>query len=192
MKKQHKYLFVLLFSFLIGALQAQSKPTPKKELEFKPSYHHSSGFSLFVNQYTILPVASYWGRVNLLESSENLSFSASVPASLGLSLGTYGSFFAMDIPLTMEVNIGNQATEDTDFPIGAFIGGGYGFNAILASGGVLRSYGPLTHVGIRATSPFTGRSVGVRVSYLYGIGGIDANGIDYNSDVFGIGAFYSF
>lgn len=191
MRKQHRYLIVLLFSFLICAIHAQTNTKPKKDLEFKPSYHQSSGFSIFLTPYTILPVATYWGRVNFLELNENVSVSASVPLSLGMSLGTYGSFFCIDAPLTIEANLGNQATDDTDFPIGAFIGGGFGFNAILA-GGFLRSYGPLSHVGIRATSPFTGRSVTVRISYLYGVGGVDANGIDYNPNVYGIGAFYNF
>jgi hypothetical protein len=41
------------------------------------------------------------------------------------------------------------------------------------------------------TSPFTGRSVTLRFSYLFGLGGVDSSGFDSNPNIFGIGVFYA-
>jgi hypothetical protein len=188
MKEQHKYIFVLLFSFLFCAAQAQNSNS--SDTTFKPTFHQESGFSVYVSQYAIIPVATYWGRVNFLEPKKDLSFSVSMPVSLGGSFGSFGGFLVLDVPLAVEVNVGNRSTEKSTAPIGAFIGAGGGFNLMLG-GGYVRSFGPLTHMGLRVLSPFNGRSVTLRISYLFGLGGVDANGIDYNPNIFGIGAFYA-
>jgi hypothetical protein len=186
--KQHKYLFVLLFCFLICALQAQNSNS--SDSTFKPTFHQESGFTVYISPYAIIPVATYWGRVNFLEPKKELSVSASMPISLGGSIGTFGGLLVLDVPLTVDVNIGDRATDDAVAPFGAFMGAGGGFNLMLGNG-FIRSFGPLTHAGLRVTSPFTGRSVTLRFSYLLGIGGVDASGFDSNPNIFGIGAFYA-
>jgi hypothetical protein len=187
--KQHKYIFVLLLFFFVAPSWAQSS-TNDEPFKFKPSFHQESGFSVFFNSYSIIPVGTYWGRLNMFEPKKYLSISASCPFSIGGSIGSFGSFLAIDVPLTVDLNIGDRATSKADIPAGAFIGGGGGFN-MLVGGGMLRSYGPLAHAGVRVTSPLSGRSITLRISYLFGLGGIDANGIDFNPNVFGIGAFYA-
>ena len=187
--KQHKYLFVLLFSFLFCASQAQNSASSNKE-KFTSSFHQETGFTLYFSPYAIIPVGTYWGRVNFLEPKDELSVSASMPLSLGGSIGTYGGLLVLDLPLTIDVNIGDRATDDAFAPFGAFVGAGGGFNFMLGNG-YMRSFGPLTHAGLRVTSPFTGRSVTLRFSYLFGLGGVDASGVDYNPNIFGIGVFYA-
>jgi hypothetical protein len=188
--QQHKYIFVLLFTFFFAAIQAQSTTEIKDPFQFKPSFHQESGFSVFINPYAILPVGSYWGRLNLFEPSSHFSISASCPISLGGSIGTYGGMLGLDVPLTLDLNVGNRATDEADFPIGFFMGAGAGYN-LLVGGGYVRSFGPLAHAGLRLTSPLSGRSISLRISYLLGVGGVDVNGNDYNPDVFGLGLFYA-
>lgn len=189
MKKQHRNIFVLLFVLSTCHILAQSA-SDEGPFKFKPSFHQESGFSVFYNTYTVIPVGTYWGRLNLFEPNESLSISASCPFSIGGSIGSYGNFLALDIPVTLDINVGNRATSASNAPVGTFIGLGGGFNMLLG-GGMLRSFGPLTQAGFRVTSPFTGKSVTLKVSCLFGLGGLDANNIDYNPNVYGIGVFYA-
>ncbi len=186
--KQHKYLFVLLFSILFCAVQAQTSNS--SDTTFKPTFHQETGFSVYFSPYAIIPVATYWGRVNFLEPKKELSVSASMPISLGGSIGSYGGLLVLDVPLTIDVNIGDRSTDKAISKAGAFIGAGGGFNLMIGNG-YMRSFGPLTHAGLRVTSPFTGRSVTLRFSYLFGLGGDDVSGVDYNPNIFGIGMFYA-
>ena len=187
--KQHKYHFVLLLSLLVCLSQAQTSAESNK-VSFTSSFHQETGFTLYFSTYAIIPVGTYWGRVNFLEPQDDLSVSASMPLSLGGSIGTYGGLLVLDLPLTVDVNIGDRATDDATAPFGAFVGAGGGFNFMLGNG-YIRSFGPLTHTGLRVTSPFTGRSVTLRFSYLFGLGGVDSSGFDSNPNIFGIGVFYA-
>ncbi|MFZ9848687.1 MAG: hypothetical protein ACO3EE_11115, partial [Flavobacteriales bacterium] len=171
--KQHKYLFVLLFSIFFCAVQAQNSNSA--DTTFKPTFHQESGFTVYLSPYAIIPVATYWGRVNFLEPQKELSVSASIPISLGGRIGTFGGLLVLDVPLTVDVNIGDRSTKKATSKAGAFVGAGGGFNLMLGNGYV-RSFGPLTHAGLRVTSPFTGRSGTLRFSYLLGIGGTDGSG----------------
>ncbi len=192
MEKHCKYFFVVLFAFLLNTVLLAQHSAADSTSKSNINFFNEGGISLFITPNAITPVASYWFRMNVYEPQDHLSVSLSLPLSVGGSIGTYGGYFGLDLPFTADLNIGNRATKKIDFPLGLFVGGGYGINTTLGYGFNL-SYGPLMHAGLRLTSPLSGRNLTFRFSYLYGIGGISPTStIDVNPNVLGVGMFYGF
>ncbi|MCX6182749.1 MAG: hypothetical protein NT150_12565 [Bacteroidetes bacterium] len=179
-----KLVFVGCFISFGSNLCAQEKYSP-----FHYTFFQEGGASIYYSGYALGPSLSYWFRFNFYEFSEFLSLSASCPVSIGGYFSSYsGGYFALDLPATLDFNFGNRANDETEFPVGGFAGVGAAFNAMYGIG-ASRSYGPLVHTGFRTS--VAGRSMTLRFSYLFGLGGMDASTqVDGNPNVIGLGLFY--
>lgn len=185
MKIFRSLFLILCFAWYGNNLRSQDNSS------FRYTYFQSAGGSLYYSGYAFAPSLSYWFRFNYYEFNEFLSLSASLPLSAGGYFSSYsGGFFMVDLPVTADINFGNQANDLTEFPIGGFLGVGGGFNFMYGIG-ASRSYGPLLHAGLRVAPG--GRNMTLRFSYLLGIGGVDSStpSLDNNPNVVGVGIFYS-
>ncbi|MFM7023549.1 MAG: hypothetical protein ACKOXB_11295 [Flavobacteriales bacterium] len=186
--KIFRRLFLLLcFAFAANTMYSQQEDTYSP---FRITHFKEGGFSVYYSGYAIAPTLSYWFRMNFYEYNEFVSVSASAPLSISAYFSSYsGGFLALDLPLTADINFGNRANDETDFPIGGFVGAGGAFNLMYAWG-ASRSYGPLLHTGLRTTAG--GKDLTLRFSYLFGIDGTSDSSpaTDTNPGVWGVGVFY--
>lgn len=157
------------------------------------SFSHSGGLSFYwagqAASYSVL----YSPRLNLLEFGDEATFSIGTHLGGWVSLSSRGSSddaYVLDVPIMAEVNFGQGAYSDTRGSFGGFAGVGYGVSFVGSSnslgGGASENMatGPVANIGIRTL--ISGQAVGLRLSYLYNL---NSNG---DSDVFGLGLFYTF
>lgn len=156
MKRTLKTLLFLscLFVFCCANLQAQL------------SYMHSGGGSLLVVRATEnnitrgigMPALTYNPRLNLAFSPE-FSFSAtSYPSisAVGFFSGDGGNegTIGLDVPVLAQLNFGQHATPESDFPIGGYVAVGWGYTLIAGSSDIFPNYGgssvgPTADVGFK-------------------------------------------
>lgn len=164
-------LFIIIFSISKGGDEIKN--------EF-------SGFSLegftglqFANFPNSINKTSYalgvFPRYNFYAPVDYFSVSVGSPSSIGFELfaGTGGSAigFLGDIPITLDINLGDRAT-DNNYLFGFFAGGGINYNYTYynytnTGSASIHSFGPVIHAGFRWV--YRGRPTGLRISYMNGI-----------------------
>ncbi len=156
-------------------------------------YHQEGGVSLFVSPSAFCPVGTYWARLNVYQLNDEVAFSASAIPSLGGYFNSQtGGYLGVDLPVTIDANIGNRATDDSGSSFGGFAGLGYGFNLMVGNGSS-KSHGVLFQAGIRTEFEFRGvdRRLTLRASYLLGSGEVDPlTDESPNPSVIGVGLLY--
>jgi len=149
---------------------------------FKPTFSHTLGFSFYAanNEYASGGLL-YSPRMNFAMLSDNASVSLGTHLGIGNSLDSdtddsnnsiYN--YSIDVPIVVEYNFGNGATNTTTYRFGGFIGGGYGFHNAQwkkVEGGYLYDKslhirGPVINGGLRFTITRT-IPLGVRVGYMF-------------------------
>jgi hypothetical protein len=166
-------VFSLAFTLLCQHTNAQ---------DYQPSFSHTVGFTLYTaHQYTSFGLL-YSPRLNFAQFSDNATFSLGTHLGLANSLdatsetnnsNTFDNY-SIDVPIVVEYNFGNGASDESLNLFGFFIGGGYGFhnaewkkieNSSLYNRS-LHIRGPVINGGLRFTvgGMFP---LGVRVGYMF-------------------------
>jgi hypothetical protein len=188
MKKQ---IAILILIFCLSNSYGQTKFNPdsgvvnpkSKVLLSKPNFREFSGFSYEVLAGIFIPSSfnliyygfGFYPRYNIIAPKDWISLSIGSPSNVGIDFaaGSFGTLFRymIDIPITMDVNLGARATKNNESLFGAFLGAGlnYDFMHIALNDTKLNinTFGPVMHGGFRWT--MNGRPSGVRFSYLTGI-----------------------
>ena len=158
-------------------------------------YHPDAGLSVFFTEYSTAITLTYWARLNLVEISDEIALSGSAIPSIGGQLNSEeGSYLGVDLPITLDLNIGNRATINSNSAIGFFVGGGFGVNFMGRVNGntssITTSTGPILQGGIRSTCEWFGNKnhLALKFSYLVGLGEVE----EINPSVIGIGLYFGF
>ncbi|WP_375561605.1 hypothetical protein ACE193_03375 [Bernardetia sp. OM2101] len=136
-------------------------------------------------------------RLNFLSFSEIGTLSVGTHIGLGYSSNsTYNSrtgaegqsSFVFDLPVMLELNLGNSSSPDNESDFGGFVGAGYGFsklsnNDLNYGGNSATTSGPVLNAGLSY------RGVGVRFSYL--LSTKDAEPGESSRNVLGLSLLYT-
>jgi hypothetical protein len=179
---------------------------------FSQSFSHGAGLSIFVatasgGSSAVNGGFVYSPRINFIEQ-DNLSVSAGIPFSIGLS-GSYSSSYnsnygsstsntlsvMVDAPLVINLNIGAGSTKETESRFGYFVGGGFGYHYgtynlsdVLNEENVSTRFsatGPVGNAGIRFAVGRGSHNIEVRFQYMKGLN-------DTKPNIFGIGSLFNF
>lgn len=117
---------------------------------------------------------TYFPRINF-ETGANASFSIGIPLSIGAGVASdfnnenTGIYFAYDVPVIADYNLGRGSTAETEKKFGYFLGAGFGYGyvniALDAASQKVNSYGPLVHGGTRFQ--MGGRGGGLTIGLYY-------------------------
>jgi hypothetical protein len=105
---------------------------------------------------------TYFPRYNLQEN-ENSSISIGLPVGIGFGIASNtngddaGMYFAYDLPLVVDYNIGCKSTSENESTFGGYFGAGFGYYKVNSSNSEYSdfkgaSYGPLLRAGVRIGS----------------------------------------
>ncbi len=168
-----KVFITLLFCLLLTG----GKPVHSQD------FMHSLGISgLYSLDQVTRGGVTYSPRFNFITFSDHATI------SLGSHMTAWIDFWnppghTVHLPFLIEGNFGHAATREGEFPFGAFIGGGMGYNNMY--GGELNdAIGPMATLGIR--KGFDSSSWTTRFSFLFNMLG------DPRSSVFAIGISHNF
>lgn len=150
------------------------------------SFSHGLGAEIFSTSNALVPALVYSPRVNFLQLASEATVSAGTHLGLGFNYSSDGgdNYFAYEVPLVAELNLGSGSSPDSDVGFGGFLGLGYGINKI-GSSDIGTAYndasGIYVNAGLRAI--INDQPMGLRVSYLMN------NKVGF-SDVVGFSFFY--
>ena len=168
----------------------------------KPNFKEFSGFSYEILAGFFIPSSiplvyysfGFYPRYNILAPKDWISLSVGSPTNAGFDFaaGSGGSLirYMLDIPLTLDVNLGARATKDNTSIFGAFLGAGLNYNFMHVTfnnyKADVNTFGPVIHGGLRWM--MNGRPSGIRISYLTGLSfdGLPSNRVFAFSFVYGI------
>ena len=198
-----KLLIVIVFLFVLKPMVGQTIFNPDQTTETSKNSTTNSGksdhngkinFKEFAGfSYEILagfsvpsrfPLTFYsfgfYPRYNFITPKDWLSLSIGSPSSFGFDFqaGSNGTLFRylIDVPLSLDLNIGARATSKNESLFGAFLGAGlaYNFMHVYYAGDKLdvNTFGPFMHGGLRWT--MNGRPSGIRISFLQGLASSEA------------------
>ena len=161
-------------------------------------YHHAAGGSIVValSGEAGSPMLNYNARLNIVEMSDDMSFSISATPGVFLSLsvnsrtGGEGGV-GLDLPLTADLNFGAFSTYDYSTSVGAFVSGGAGLTMIAGDYGNIVAYGPLARAGVRANI-LDMYKLTLWSGIMYNVHKQDLEVIDSNPAIFGIGLLWHF
>lgn len=175
-----KKIFLSLVLFSTFLVNAQEESKDKMDIS---EYKGMSLEGLSGIQFTTLPgnynptnyMFGLFPRYNFLAPKDWISLAASSPSQLGLNIvgSSSGSLiqFSADVPVALDLNIGARATGDNESLVGGFVGGGFNYNFTYFTASTIKinshSVGPMVHAGFRWD--LTGRPLGVRVAYMWGL-----------------------
>ncbi len=136
------------------------------------SFSQSAGLSFFSATNATGAAGTYSPRYNLLQISDEMTFSIGTHASLGFSMNSRsGGSLVLDLPAMAELNLGHASSEDSDAGFGGFLGLGFGYNLLAGEGPfggfTNQAYGPVLGGGIRFE--VLQRSYYLRASYLISV-----------------------
>lgn len=172
--KRFLLAFLLLGSIMLNAQNDGSDVGYTKyqswSLEASAGFFIQADNQLFYYSFGVFPRYNFWAP------KDYLSFSVGTPANLGLEFaaanGSSVLLWMVDLPLTLDFNLGARATKFNNSPLGFFAGGGlnYNFMNITLNGEPFNfhTFGPVVHGGFRFK--INGRQSGIRLSYLDGFG----------------------
>jgi hypothetical protein len=128
----------------------------------------------------VLTDLTYFPRINLV-SDNHSSISLGLPVSVGVGFASdytskgKGVYWAFDLPLVVDYNLGCKSTSANKEKFGGYIGTGFGythtnwtFNG--SSSAYVDSYGPLIRGGFRFGFPASEISEGLTVGLFYKLG----------------------
>lgn len=153
------------------------------------TFSHDLGAAFYLSDLASSPAAVYSPRLNFLELNDEATVSLGTHLGLGFNYSSDGNdnYFAYELPLVAEINLGNASSRNSEASFGGFAGLGYGLNKMGNSTNFGGSYndaaGLYVNAGIRGI--VNDQSIGLRVSYLMNT----KVGFD---DVLGITLFYTF
>lgn len=136
---------------------------------------------------------TYFPRYNVLEN-ENSSISIGLPLGIGVGVASStdgddaGIYFAYDLPLVIDYNIGCKSTIENENIFGGYFGIGFGYYKVNISKSQYSdfngaSYGPLFRAGVRIGSyneAWNGHAFTVGVFYKKGLEKDRLNTIGFN------------
>lgn len=172
-----KFLFLLTILFTSKILLSQISFSHSGFVGFYVSGATHSGGYAFI----------YSPRLNFLELGDEKTLSIGTHLGLGFSgtTNTPSGFLGallFDIPLLLELNIGDFANNETRSENGAFIGAGIGYNKMANSESYslpMNSFGPVFNLGFRK------KALTIRFSFLL-------NTIDNGENIFGFALLHNF
>lgn len=167
MKKDFLLFFLILFSGMSSA---------------QVSFSHSAGTHFYLSTSGVIsPMFTYSPRINFFEAEKH-EMTLSFGTHLGIGFSRRDSSISLnyDIPLVAEINLGQGAHYNTQYPIGLFAGIGVGINKIEVFHETNNAFGLYFNCGLR------GNWGGLRFSYIKNFLDIEKGG-----DVFGLGFFYT-
>jgi hypothetical protein len=179
---------------------------------FSQSFSHGAGLSIFVataggGSSAVNGGFMYAPRFNFIEQ-DNLSVSAGIPFSIGLS-GSYSSSYnsnygsstsntlsvMADIPLVINLNMGAGSSKENENRFGYFVGAGFGYHYgtynlsdVLNGENVSTKFsttGPVGNAGIRFAVGRGSHNIEVRFQYMKGLN-------DTKPNIFGVGSLFNF
>lgn len=150
------------------------------------SFSHTLGAAAYSSSNALVPAVVYSPRVNFLQLASEATVSAGTHLGFGFNYSSdqTGNYFAYELPLVAELNLGAGSSPDSDVGFGGFLGLGYGINKIGSPGdgaAYNNASGIYVNAGLRAI--INDQPMGLRVSYLMN------NKVGF-SDVVGISFFY--
>lgn len=136
---------------------------------------------------------SYFPRYNFIEN-ENSSISIGAPIGVGAGVARYsavsdaGFFFAYDLPLVVDYNIGCKSSRDNEQTFGGYLGVGFGYSHMSISGSSYAdfkgsSYGPIFRGGVRIGSTsalWDGHGITIGLFYKKGLEKDPFNSFGFN------------
>lgn len=153
------------------------------------SFSHALGGAFYLSDLASSPALVYSPRLNFVELNDEMTISAGTHLGFGFNYSTDGTdnYFAYELPIVAELNLGNSSSPNSDASFGGFAGLGYALNKMGNSSVFGASYnnaaGLYVNAGLRAL--INDRPIGLRVSYLM-------NSKVGFTDVLGVSLFYSF
>ena len=110
-------------------------------------------------------------RYNFYASQKNYSLSIGFPMGMGFGFASANGLsyynFLLQAPVTVDFNIGTNATKEFTSPVGFYVGGGLNNNFTAVGAGLNRArfytFGPIVHGGFRWM--YRGRVNGFNISY---------------------------
>src|SRR6478735_5250691 len=125
----------------------------------KYSAFGGSSYDFSMSQFSF----AYFPRYNFVEN-DNSSVSVGAPVALGAGIasnsysGDASFYFAYEVPVVLDYNIGLKSTEDNDNGFGGYIGAGFSYYHVGMSESMSAdfngtTYGPLLRGGVRFHIP---------------------------------------
>ncbi len=129
------------------------------------------GLTIYGLETFTYPVGMIQLRYNYKELGKMSS--SSVKLGMGLTFQSINgySFFFLDLPASVDINIGHGSIPSSEFPVGAYAGLGFQSTYLPINLEQIWLYGPRAHVGLRARI--------LRRSYFVSLGLQIANSKDY-------------
>jgi hypothetical protein len=155
------------------------------------SFSHSFGASQYFSDNMGAWGFTYSPRVNVVELHDEATISVGTHLGAGIQYSRYGnSFWVLDLPLAVELNLGHASSPLSDANFGAFLGGGYNFMQIRdlhydPAFSPAPVHGPMVNGGIRAfvfDIPFT-----LRAAYTLNV----SKGKEQAPHAIAVGLFYN-
>jgi hypothetical protein len=128
----------------------------------------------------VLTDLTYFPRINLV-SDNHSSISLGLPVSVGVGFASdytsngKGVYWAFDLPLVADYNLGSKSTSANQEKFGGYFGAGFGYtytNWTFSGSSTphANSYGPLIRGGFRFGFPGSEISEGLTVGLFYKLG----------------------
>ena len=148
MIKKHFWLASLASLFLFIGLSNELKAQQERKLFM------GGGMTLYSMDALFYPAPHLHFRYNLKNLGKQASTSMKFEPAFILQFSNVGNFILVDLPLSIDVNIGHGSVQGGDFPIGAYAGIGFqgSYTPVALSTGFTEQfwfYGPEGHLGLR-------------------------------------------